>query len=134
MAFSELERIRIRKWLGFPTTFLQSEPRLENAITAAQAQADGGVRPDDALEVEIRTVITKLEVLSDKLDAFDDCASTIEVKGIVMDKVRARAVNVQSGRRMVGYLADMLWIQPRRDVWSTPDYGGGSPLYQGIRS
>jgi len=50
MSFQELDRVYIRHFLGFSAVFLQADPRLEASITAVQAIADGGARPDSSSE------------------------------------------------------------------------------------
>jgi len=57
MAYSETDRSWIRKYVGYGAIFLQAEPRLENAITATQSQADGGVRPDASTENYVKGLI-----------------------------------------------------------------------------
>lgn len=57
MAYSELDRTFIRHYVGYGAIFLQAEPRLENAITATQSQADGGARPDSNTENYIKGLI-----------------------------------------------------------------------------
>lgn len=55
--FSELDRTWIRHFGGWGAIFLQADPRLEAAITAAQSQADGGSRPDSSGENLIKGLI-----------------------------------------------------------------------------
>jgi hypothetical protein len=57
VAYSEVDRVWIRHFLGFSAIFTQADPRLENAVTATQSLADGGVRPDASTENYIKAVI-----------------------------------------------------------------------------
>ena len=55
--YAETDRTWIRRYVGYGSIFLQSEPRLENAITATQSIADGGSRPDSSTENNIKGII-----------------------------------------------------------------------------
>jgi hypothetical protein len=57
MAFLELDRSYVRHFVGYGAIFLQAEPRLENALTAMQSQADGGSRPDSTAENVVKGLI-----------------------------------------------------------------------------
>jgi hypothetical protein len=57
MAYSELDRTYVRHFVGYGSIFLQSEPRLESAITATQSLADKGSRPDSSTENYIKGLI-----------------------------------------------------------------------------
>lgn len=57
MAFSETDRTWIRRYCGYPAIWVQAEPRLENAITAIQSEADGGGRPDASTENYVKGLV-----------------------------------------------------------------------------
>ena len=57
MAFSETDRTWVRHFMGFSAIWLQADPRLENALTAAQSVADGGSRPDSSGENYVKALI-----------------------------------------------------------------------------
>lgn len=57
MAYAELDKQYVRKYVGYGATWLQAEPRLENAILATQSVADGGGRPDSSTENYIKGLI-----------------------------------------------------------------------------
>jgi len=57
MAYSEQDRTYLRHFVGYGAIFLQAEPRLENAITATQSEADGGARPDSNVENYIKGIV-----------------------------------------------------------------------------
>lgn len=118
MAFTEAERVQIRKYLGFAAIYLQAQPLLENAITAVQSIAEGGSRPDSSTEDEIRRTLVKLQAVDTKLDELD-CLGTVSVNKIVMDPIRARLAIAMQGRVLVGRLAYQLAINgPIHDVFS----------------
>jgi hypothetical protein len=55
--YSEQDRTYVRWYCGWSATFLQAEPRLENAISSTQSIADGGTRPDSNTENLIKGII-----------------------------------------------------------------------------
>jgi hypothetical protein len=57
VSYAEVDRSWIRRYVGYGAIFMQAEPRLENAITATQSQADGGARPDSSTENNIKGII-----------------------------------------------------------------------------
>jgi len=119
MAFTEADRVQIRKYLGFAAIYLQAEPLLENAITAVQAVTDpGGTRPDNSTELEIKSIIVKLQAVDAKLDEID-CLGTAQTGKIIIDPVRGQMAVAMQGRRQVARLAFMLSLNgPLRDVYS----------------
>jgi hypothetical protein len=52
-----MDRVYVRRYVGYGAIFLQAEPRLENAITATQSVADGGSRPDASTENNIKGML-----------------------------------------------------------------------------
>jgi hypothetical protein len=52
-----MDRVYIRRYVGYGAIFLQAEPRLENAITATQSTADLGTRPDASTENNIKGLL-----------------------------------------------------------------------------
>lgn len=126
MAFSEAERVQIRKWLAFPVIVSQALLRLENAITLAQSVADGGGRVDNATELMVRGYLTKLAVIEVQLDDSAAKGMALTVDGDTnLDYGRRTALIVRRGRQLVGQLADVFDTSPIRDVFSprtnTPD-------------
>jgi hypothetical protein len=55
--YSETDRTWVRRYVGYGSVWVQSEPRLENALTATQSAADGGSRPDSSVENNIKGLI-----------------------------------------------------------------------------
>lgn len=120
MAFTESDRVAIRRYLGFAGIFLEADPSLENAITTIQSVADGGTRPDNTSELAVKSYLTDLAAIEVKLKALWDCLGLGQVNKIVVDPLRAMLGLKTEGRRLVGYLADTLSTRPVRDVFSSP--------------
>lgn len=127
MAFTEAERVQIRRWLGFSALFTQAEPRLESAITAVQAANDGGSRPDNTTELAVRGYLADLAAIENQIRIRRDQVEADKVDESRIDTARGNAILRQEGRLYVGYLADALSTRPRRDVFSPPslDMSGG---------
>ena len=117
MAFSEGERVQIRRYLGYSRLYLQSDPRLEAVMTSVQSQADGGSSPDSSTEDLIRSLLGDLVELQRSMKALWAQAQALDADGLKIDVARAMAVLRSEGRRLVGEIADQLEIHPRRDVF-----------------
>ncbi len=118
--FTESDRVQIRRYLGFSGIFLQANPRLESAITAVQAISDGGTRPDNSSELEVRAYIAKLQKIDEKIECM--LWSTVGVSKadeINIDSARGIAVMKQEGRRFVTLLSDILSCTPLKDCYSS---------------
>lgn len=119
MAFTEAERVQIRRWLGVPAIFVQAEPRLETAITTVQAVSEGGSRPDNTTELAIRGYLAQLATIETKWQAWLDEMEAHKVDEIVIDPIRGLAGLFKIGRNYVGHIADALDHPPVRDVFTT---------------
>lgn len=148
MAYSELDRTYIRRFVGYGAIFIQAEPRLENAITATQSTVDGGTRPDSSVENQIKGYVygtaavsggavtpggtdqsttfaqpalrglLQIEAAIANLDTFMG-ASSVDGGDVVVDSARERASLGKQGRRLCGMLARMLGMKGvRMDVFS----------------
>src|SRR5678815_5817277 len=69
MAFSEANKVAIRKYMGAGSIYKQLFPKLENAITAIQSTADGGSQVDSSTEDSVKAYLVKLAAVEDKLEA-----------------------------------------------------------------
>jgi hypothetical protein len=118
VAWTETDRATIRSYLGFPALFLQADPRLEVAITSVQAKAEGGVRPDNSTEVQIRGWLGQLAKIESRLEELWDEAEALKVDELGIDPMRALALLRAEGRRLVGRIARALGTAPRHDVFS----------------
>jgi hypothetical protein len=118
MAFTEGERVQIRRYLGYSRLYLQSDSRLESVMTSIQSQADGGSSPDSATEDLIRSLLDDLTELQKNMKALWTQAQALDADGLKIDVARAVAVLRSEGRRLVGEIADQLEVHPRRDVFA----------------
>lgn len=146
---SELDRVYIRKFLGFSAIFLQGDPRLENAITAIQSTADGGARPDSSSENAVKALLYGQQAgtgtsgvtmggtaqnvtfvtpsrpglvnVKSALDGLIPISYVLEADGgdAVIDPARGAAILRRMGREMVAELADVMATPPRSDVFGT---------------
>jgi hypothetical protein len=124
MAFTETERVQIRRWLGFPALYIQADPRLESAITTIQSTAEGGGRPDNSTELAVRGYLATLATYEARWTDMREAFEASKTDDLVTDHARAQMMLERSMRLYVGYIADTMDISPRRDVF-TPK----SPLY-----
>lgn len=119
MAFTEADRVQIRKYLGAAGIFLQAWPRLENAITAVQSVADGGTRPDNSTEVDVKAIVAKLQEVDCQLDQLDSVYMAATVDELKVDPFRAQIALRTRGRMLVTRLATHFDTRPLRDVFSS---------------
>lgn len=119
MAFSEADRVEIRYYTGASSVFLQAWPALENAITAIQAELDGGTRPDNSTELKVKAIITELQGIDSRRTTLRGRYDAGKVDEVGVDPVRAGAAARMDGRIAVGRLCRMLALQgPLADVFS----------------
>jgi len=130
MAFTEAERVQIRRYMGASAPYQQYVPALESAITSVQSEADGGAMPDSSTEDYIRdTVLDKLADIETQLEALWVRAGAMEADKVKSDAERGRVGLYREGRRFVGYLANALGrAVPYADVFSP-----GPPRGEGLR-
>lgn len=119
-AWSEPEKARLRKYLGYPALFKQLEPKLENAIKSVQAVADGGVLPDDSTQVEMRLALTNLAALEVQMNSLYPFAhvNQADEDKVGLDIPRAMAMYRSEGRRLISQLSIPLGTTPVRDYFS----------------
>jgi len=120
MAFSEADRVQIRKYLGAGSLYLQLFPKLENAITVVQSIADGGARPDSSTENEVKLYVTKLATIESNLEALWCQAQVVQAgKDEVTLDVKGGIRNLRNeGRRLVGVISRILAVAPVWDYFS----------------
>jgi hypothetical protein len=82
MAWTEADRVQIRHYLGFADLFLQADPRLEQAIASVQARAEGGTRPDDSAERQLRGWLGQLARLEARFEEVWDEAEALEMSDL----------------------------------------------------
>lgn len=119
-AWTEAERVKLRKWTGMSPIYKQVAPFFESAVTSVQAIADGGSQPDDSTVEAIRGYLAKLDLVEQRMDKLDPVMHGFKVDEVTADQLRGLAGLRQQGRRYVGYIADALYVSIRRDVFSPP--------------
>jgi hypothetical protein len=147
VAYTELDRTQIRRFLGFAAIFLQGDPRLESAITGTQSIADLGSRPDSNTENAIKALIwgqaaqtgaagvslgptvqagpfampsrPGLVNIKSALDGLIPLNFILEAdqKDAVIDPARGAAILRRMGRELVAELSNILSTPPRQDVF-----------------
>ncbi len=120
MAFAESDRVQIRRWLGYSAMYASRDPILESAITSAQAEADGGSRPDSTTETAIKGWVSELATLETKWKDLYDQMQAYKIDETTVDPARGLATLFKIGRMYVGHLSDALSTPVRRDVFSAP--------------
>lgn len=119
--FTESDRVTIRLYMGAGSIYLQLFPKLENAITAIQSIADGGVRSDNSTELMVRTQITNIQNIETRIqDLYDE----LEIKTAGQDKVeldvtKAVLMLQREGRRYIGNISRILACAPVFDYFSS---------------
>src|ERR1019366_2302710 len=147
MAYSELDRVEVRKFLGFSAIYLQGDPRLENALSATQSVADKGARPDSNTENAIKALLygqaapcgqvgvalgptaqnvtfamparPGLVNIKSALDGLVPFSFVLKGDETSIDPARGAAILRRMGRELVAELADVLSTPPRFDVFGT---------------
>lgn len=128
MAYTEVQRVQIRRYMGSTGSWDGEDPRLESAITGTLSQAEGGARADNSTETAVVGYLTSIAAVEAQLVALHDSMIASQIGGgtdtIKIDPARAMLTLRAEGRRYVGHLGDTLGMQPIRDVFSTPCYSG----------
>ncbi len=122
--FTEANRVQIRKYLGFAALYRQAEPRLESAMTALQAAADGGSRPDTSAQIEALAIVAKLQAIDAQIELLMTAWGSTSVDEIKLDTAREDARLRKNGRAYVARLARMLDTYPIADAFSGSRYEG----------
>ena len=115
--FSEADRVQLRRVLGFAAIFRQADPRLENAILAVQATADGGTRPDDSTVTAIKSYVTQIQTIETQLQKLWSMAMATAAGSARLDVYRGMIQLRSEGYRYVGYIADALATKPFRNIF-----------------
>ena len=139
MAWAEADYVQIRMYLGYSTTFLQADPRLDSAIKNVQALADGGTRPDNSAELAIRGVIAQLQLTDQAIANLTPLYGASQLDEVTLDVARQDALLRRQGRALVTRLGAFLDTGRYRDIFSSTDQadadgGGIAPAPLGGRS
>jgi len=132
MAWAEVDRVQIRMYLGASSMWLQSDSRLESAITNSQAVSDGGTRPDNSTELAMRGVIGSLQIVDKQLVALANQQGATAVSTTKLDAAREGARLKGEGRMWVHRLARFLDTFPYADIYgAAPSRATGYPNWPG---
>lgn len=123
MAFTEADRVQLRKWLGYSALYASRDPILESAITSSQSTADGGSRPDNTTELAIKSYLTELTTLETTVKDLYEQMQAHKLDDITIDPLRGLAGLHKIGRQYVGHISDALSTPVKRDVFSAPIAG-----------
>jgi hypothetical protein len=96
MSFSNSERAKISKYLGYSPLAWDSEQSLTNAITGAQSIADGGSMADDSVETDIQALLAKIEALETAMTN-----SVVQLSVHAVDEIR------QDAARGISYMKNL---------------------------
>jgi hypothetical protein len=124
MAYTSVERVKIRQWLGYSGIVYTP---LESQITATQSTADGGSMPDAETEGAIRGWLTQLDGVLTRIQGLRTQAQVLEATGDAkLDAARGIATLAKEGRLYVGFIADAVQCRPARDVFTPSRLLSGS--------
>lgn len=121
-AWTDAERAQIREYIGYSAQFHQFDPTVENAITAVQAVADGGVLATSDTQTLIRSYMSQLASIDSQITnllplAFVNDAGDEKVNVKPMHAVRFLE---QQGRKLITRLCIPLGLEgPRKDYYSS---------------
>lgn len=109
MPFTEAERVKVRRYLGFSVVFNNSDPRLESAMTTVEAYAD--------TVTEVQSVLTKLASVETRLEELQTFMEAHEADDAKVDPARGLYVLRSEGRRYVRVLETVFDTKKRVDAF-----------------
>ena len=124
MAFTEAERVQIRRFLGYPAVHQGEGRSLNSSIAAVQAAGDGGLMADNSTEVAVRGFLANLAALEAQIAQLWESMLASKIETIEIDPARGLFALYADARRLVGHISDALDVRPVRDVFSPPAYAG----------
>lgn len=116
MAFTEPERVKIRRYMGWPPG--KTEPRYDSQITYAQSVSEGGSMPDGSTETEIRGILAALAAIETRLAGLWDVQEAGKVDELAVDPARGTVMLRSEGRRLVKNMAKCLNAEVLYDSFS----------------
>lgn len=116
MAFTEAEKVKIRRYMGWPPG--KTEPMYDSQIQRIQSTAEGGVMVDSSSEDEVRSILADLAQLQTDMKALWPTMEAGKVDELAVDGPRGIVVLRGEGRRLVMDMATILDAQPLRDAFS----------------
>mgnify|MGYP003534394906 FL=1 len=132
MAFTEAQRVKLRKFLGYPVVFRSYNPRLESAFDVI------GGRPDTQASVE--DLITKIDAVDLTLASALSLAGlkraeevewyqAMSGKGISAPMAAAMA----QGRMLIGRLSTTFGVPVESDYFGSGGYSGDNFMGAGMQ-
>lgn len=118
MAYTEANRVQIRRWLGYSAADLDQLRIIDTSITASQSIADGGLRADSSTETAITGWLTQLSSVETAIQNLREQAQVLGADDAKLDAARGQVALFKDGRMYVGFISDALNVTPRRDVFS----------------
>lgn len=115
MAFTEPERVKIRRYMGWPPG--NTEPNYDALILDIQSVADGGSMPTADTEAEARALLTALASLETKMTELHSEMIAHKVDEMTVDPYRAMIALRSEGRRLVRNLGTLLDATPLIDAF-----------------
>ena len=122
MAFSDVEKVQIRRWMGGDLLYLAHDNRLESAITFVEQISD-----TDATITHARAMLADCAAISQALADLRNKQLALDVDEVKIDAPRAMVALRSQGRQASTQLAHIFGFSaPLRDPWS----GGSASLNQ----
>lgn len=119
MAFSQAERVQIRRWVGGDFFYVFSRQRLESAMTTVESGLNDGGETENYIR---DTLLVNLESTYQDLLALIPKQLVLDVDEVKLDPVRGRAGVCAIGRILSTQLAHSLGLHAvLRDAWA---FGG----------
>ena len=116
MAFTEAQKVQIRKYLGYPDLFRSANTRLESAIEVV------GGRPETQAEVE--SILAKLAALQERIDGQLATAGIKQVDEIEFFENASLLGLLSHGRMLCGNLSTLFGIPIASDPFGSGGYAG----------
>jgi hypothetical protein len=109
-AFTTAQRAQIRLYVGAAAIFHQYVPIFENAITAIQAQADGGALPTDDDQQVVLSCMAQIAAIDGYIQTALMYTQVDSVDGgdATVDYMRQVFLYKQQGRRLIAQICSRL--------------------------
>jgi hypothetical protein len=124
-AFTEDQKVKIRKYLGFSKLFASANPLLEGAIGAIEELNDGGAAVNDMTDA-----LTKISTIESQITTAQSVLLAWEVTGeIKVDAARALQALRKEGQTMINTLSFAFGIKPFRRYFYPSDTDSSGDFY-----
>jgi len=118
MAFTEAEKVQLRRWAGRPPIGVAYDSIFEGAIRSVEGLSDGG-----ATVAAVRGWLGELAAIETQWKTLYEQAQVNMAGKTTLDVARGVATLARIGRMYVGNICDALYTKPARDVFCPPEYG-----------